>query len=64
MSAVYGVCNKELVHYDVSNTERGAKQYATRHGYDIVSVRFNSGYIVDIIARKVNGKWVNTTKSV
>lgn len=61
---IYGVCNKDLIHTDISGSERGAKRYATIHGYDIVSIRFvNSGY-VNVIARKINNKWVNTSETV
>jgi len=56
MQNVYGV-TIEGVHYDTSNTLRGAKNYATRKGYDTVSVRYNCGYIAAIVAQKVNGKW-------
>ena len=43
---------------DVSKTERGAKVYATKHGYDYVGIRYNCGYIVKCIAYKVNNKWL------
>ena len=56
MDNVYGVVDNGI-HIDVSNTERGAKCYATRHGFSIVSVRVNCGYFVAIIAERVNGKW-------
>jgi hypothetical protein len=55
----YGVLNQDNCHIDVSKTERGAKQYATRHGYKLVSIRYNLGYNAKVIAKKVNGKWVN-----
>lgn len=45
------------VHIDVSKTERGAKQYATKHGFLTVTVRYNSGYVVTQIAHKYTGKW-------
>lgn len=54
---VHGVVGKDGIHHDVSRTERGAKQYATKHGYDKVSVRFNGGYNVAVIAEKIDGKW-------
>lgn len=54
---VYGVTNEEGVHTDVSNTLRGAKNYATKHEYTKVSVRFNCGYICSIVAEKVDNKW-------
>jgi len=57
----YGIVNSEGMHIDVSKSEKGAKQYATIHGYTQVSVRYNCGYQVDIIAVKVNKKWINYT---
>jgi hypothetical protein len=55
----YGVINREGIHIDVSKTEKGAKNYATRHGYTKVSIRYNSGYHVNIIAeRNDRGKWI------
>lgn len=53
---IYGVL-VDGVHIDVSKTERGAKQYATRHGYLTVTVRYNCGYIAAQIAHKYTGKW-------
>lgn len=55
---IYGVVGKDGVHHDVSKSLLGAKQYATRHGYTQVSIRFNCGYNVAIVAVKDNGKWV------
>lgn len=54
---IYGVLDKNDCHIDVSRTEKGAKRYATSHGYNKVSVRYNSGYIVEIVAEKIDGKW-------
>jgi ABC-type phosphonate transport system ATPase subunit len=56
MDNVYGITYNGI-HTDTSNTERGAKCYATRNGFTTVSVRFNCGYVVAIIAERVNGKW-------
>jgi len=53
---IYGVL-VDGVHIDVSKTERGAKQYATKHGYLTVTVRYNCGYIAAQIAHKYTGKW-------
>ncbi len=56
---IYGVVNTEGIHTDVSKSEKGAKQYATRHGYDKVSIRFHSGYTIVIISVKNNkGRWM------
>lgn len=57
MMIVYGTTNNEGIHYDTSNTLRGAKCYATRNGYNNVSKRV--GYNVFIVAEKINNKWVN-----
>lgn len=54
---IFGVVS-EGVHTDVSNSERGAKRYATLNGYNKVSVRYSGGYVVKIIAEKINNKWV------
>ena len=59
MQNIYGVIDSNGIHTDVSNTEKGAKNYATKHGYNKVSIRFNCGYNVAIIAEKVNNKWIN-----
>lgn len=60
---IYGVVNKEGIHTDVAKTERGAKNYATRHGYSKVSIRYNSGYDVAIVAIKLNtGRWEKATE--
>ena len=42
---------------DVSNTERGAKNYATRHGYDWIVRRDVMRGNIESIAIKENGKW-------
>jgi len=57
MNNTYGVVNSNGIHTDVSKTEKGAKNYATRHGYNKVSIRYNSGYNVDIIAIKKGTRW-------
>lgn len=60
---IYGVVNYKGEHIDVSQSEKGAKNYATRNGYKKVSIRFNSGYDVAIIAEKNSkGKWVKVSK--
>ena len=53
----YGVLSIDETHIDVSKTERGAKNYATRNGYNVVTIRYNNGYIAAQIAKKTNGKW-------
>jgi hypothetical protein len=56
MQNIYGVLING-VHTDVSKTERGAKAYATRHGYLTVTIRYICGYDVQQIAHKYTGKW-------
>jgi hypothetical protein len=56
MKNVYGVLLNGS-HVDVSKTEKGAKNFATRNGYLTVTVRYNCGYIAREIAHKYNGKW-------
>ena len=58
MQNIYGVLYGG-VHNDVSKTERGAKIYATKNGFDTVSVRYNCGYNVAIVAKKEGEKWVS-----
>jgi hypothetical protein len=55
---IYGVVCSNGIHTDTSKSLQGAKNYATRHGYDKVSIRYNCGYTVAVIAEKLNGKWV------
>jgi hypothetical protein len=60
MNNTYGIVNAEGTHYDVSKTEKGAKNYATRHGYTRVSIRYNGGCHCEVIAEKnAKGKWVS-----
>jgi hypothetical protein len=44
-------------HVDTSKTERGAKIYATKNGYNQISIRYNLGYNAEVIAEKLNGRW-------
>ena len=59
MQNIYGVVNYEGVHIDTSKTEKGAKRFATLNRYNKVSVRYRGGMIAEIIAEKINNKWVN-----
>jgi hypothetical protein len=59
MNNTYGVLNAEGIHTDVSKTERGAKQYATLHGYTRVSIRYNGGMTVVCISEKKGNRWYN-----
>jgi plastocyanin domain-containing protein len=56
---IYGVLNYEGVHIDVSKSEKGAKNYATRNGYKTVTIRFNCGYNAMQIAEKKGKKCEN-----
>ena len=58
MKNIYGVLDSNDCHVDVSDSEKGAKNYATRHGYDVVTIRYNCGYNAAKIAQKINNKWV------
>ena len=57
MTIIYGILTGDNVHTDVSNTLRGAKNYATRNGYNKISKRV--GYNAFLVAEKVNNKWIN-----
>lgn len=52
---IYGVLDSNNCHTDVSLSERGAKRYATLHGYTEVSYRVE--YYAVPHAKKVNGRW-------
>jgi len=58
MQNTFGIIDSNGAHIDVSKTERGAKTYATKHGYSIVTIRYNCGYVAERIAEKINNKWV------
>lgn len=57
ISTVYGVVLSDGSHCDVSATERGAKQYATRNGYTQVTKRANGGYHAPVIAVRTGNRW-------
>lgn len=52
---IYGIVNKEGCLIDTSLTEQGAKNYATRHSYNLIGYRV--GYNVIITHQKIGGKW-------
>jgi hypothetical protein len=59
ISDTFGIIfGPDNIYTDVSNTLKGAKRYATIHGYKKVGIRFNSGYHASVAAVKVNNKWV------
>lgn len=53
----YGISTDKSGYIDVSNTLLGAKQYATRNGYDAVYIRYNNGYHTNKVAIKTGSKW-------
>ena len=54
---VYGIADCNNTHHDAGcGTERGAKNFATRNGFTIVTMRV--GYHSYWVAEKVNGKWL------
>ena len=55
----YGIMSEHQGFIDISNTLHGAKLFATKEGYyDEVYVRYNNGYHVELVATKVNNKWI------
>jgi hypothetical protein len=61
MSNIYGVVNEKGIHTDVSISEKGAKIYATRNGYNKISIRYRGSCNVHIIAYKNSkGNWIKT----
>jgi hypothetical protein len=57
--ACYGIINHEGEYFDCSNTERGAKLYATKNHYKKVYIRYGGSYNIALISEKINGKWIN-----
>lgn len=57
IQTVYGVVQSDGSHCDVSHSEKGAKQYATRNGYTQVTRRANGGYHAPVIATRVGKRW-------
>ena len=56
---IYGVLGFNNSHIDTSKTLTGAKQYATRHGYNAVSSRDSDHYHVNVEAVKSpRGNWL------
>jgi hypothetical protein len=56
MTNIYGVLSNGS-HIDISQSIKGAKRYATMNGYNIVTIRYNCGYIAEPISERINGKW-------
>lgn len=55
LNTFYGVWNKESGHLDTSQTLRGAKLFASKNGYIVVSRR--EGKYTRKLAKKLNDKW-------
>ncbi len=55
---IYGIVDHNGTHHDVGHTLHGAKVSATYHHLTAVSIRSALGYNIDIVARKVGGKWI------
>ena len=59
MSNTYGIVyGTDNIYTDVSNTLKGAKRYATNHGYKKVGIRYNAGYDCSVLSIKIDKKWV------
>ena len=56
MIVIYGILINGI-HTDTSNTEKGAKNYATRNGFFHISKRI--GYNAFLISEKIENKWKN-----
>jgi len=55
---IYGVLTNDGTHTVVSKTEKGAKSYASMRGYKYVSIRYNGGYIAQVLAMKKGRGWI------
>lgn len=45
---------------DVSRSELGAKNYATRNGYNAVYIRFDGSMTIALRSEKIGKKWKDT----
>ena len=57
MITMYGILDRDNVHHDVSKSLLGAKQYATRNGYSIVSKRVGYNAFTVAVKNLINNKW-------
>ncbi len=60
MSNTYGIIDHAGTFHRTGGTLRGAKTSASRHHLNVVATRSPLGYNIDIVARKVGGKWVTS----
>ena len=58
MENTYGVASRNGEYMEVSNTEKGAKNYATRNNYNKVYVRFYGSYNITPISYRVGKSWI------
>lgn len=54
---IYGIIDKNNCLIDISKSIRGAKQYATKNGYDKVGYRNVNSYNAFITHIKIGKKW-------
>lgn len=54
---IYGIIDKDNVYTDISKSERGTKNYATRNGYTQIGCRDVNSYNAFIVSEKVGKKW-------
>jgi hypothetical protein len=55
---IFGIKTRSGEHIDVSRTARGAKCYATRHGYRTVTVRnMHHYYVTEYATKSCSGGW-------
>lgn len=54
---IYGVVDNNNVLHDISETETGAKRYATNNGYTKIGYRNADSYHAFITHVKDNGRW-------
>jgi hypothetical protein len=57
--STYGVNTMNGGYVDVSKTLRGAKRYATINGFKEVYIRFNGGYNISLVAKRIANKWID-----
>lgn len=55
---IYGIIDNNNIYTDISKSEKGAKNYATRNGYNKIGCRNVNSYNAFLVAEKVGGKWV------
>jgi len=55
----YGSALESGAYFDSARTLKGAKNYATRHGFTAVYIRFNGGHVIELVSEKRAGKWIS-----